>query len=90
MQRIHLKQHSRGIHIYHLAVRDEGGQALSTKYSINVVVPSNKKLSGKLVSSSGTTANVEEEVTLTADLCRRIWEGRIPIYGKNIMAWRRR
>ena len=56
-----------GIHIYHLAVRDEGGQALSTKYSINVVVPSNKKLSGKLVSSSGTTANVEEEVTLTAD-----------------------
>ena len=56
-----------GIHIYHLAVRDEGGQALSTKYSINVVVPSNKKLSGKLVSSRGTTANVEEEVTLTAD-----------------------
>ena len=56
-----------GIHIYHLAVRDEGGQALSTKYSINVVVPSNKKLSGKLVSSSGTTANVEEKVTLTAD-----------------------
>lgn len=58
-----------GIHTYHLAVRDEGGQTLSTKYSINVVVPSDKKLSGKLVSSKGATANVEDEVTLTAD-CR--------------------
>ena len=56
-----------GIHTYHLAVRDEGGQTLSTKYSINVVVPSDKKLSGKLVSSKGATANVEDEVTLTAD-----------------------
>ena len=60
---------SPGVHTYHLAVRDEGGQALSTKYSINVVVPSDKKLSGKLVSSKGATANVEDEVTLTAD-CR--------------------
>ena len=33
-----------GIHTYHLAVRDEEGQSLSTKYSISVIVPAEKKL----------------------------------------------
>ncbi len=55
-----------GVHTYHLAIRDEEGQAVSTKYSINVQIPSSKKLSGTLSSSTGTTADVREEVTLTA------------------------
>ena len=56
-----------GVHTYHLAIRDEEGQAISTKYSVTVSIPSNKKLSGRLSSSTGTTADIREQVTLTAD-----------------------
>ena len=55
------------MHTYHLAIRDEEGQAISTKYSVTVSIPSNKKLSGRLSSSTGTTADIREQVTLTAD-----------------------
>ena len=55
------------MHTYHLAIRDEEGQVISTKYSITISIPSSKKLSGRLSSSTGTIADIREQVTLKAD-----------------------
>ena len=55
-----------GIHTYHLAVRDEEGQAVSTKYTINVQIPSSKKLTGSISSNKGNAVNIGEEVILSA------------------------
>ena len=55
-----------GVHTYHLAIRDEEGQAVSTKYSINVQVETSKKLTGVLVSDSGNTVKIKDSVTLRA------------------------
>ena len=55
-----------GVHTYHLAIRDEEGQSVSTKYTINVQIPTNKKLTGGISSNKGNAVNIGEEVILSA------------------------
>ena len=56
-----------GTHIFTLAIKDGEGNVANAECSITVEIPSNKKLSGRLSSSTGTTADIREQVTLTAD-----------------------
>ena len=56
-----------GTHIFTLAIKDGEGNVANAECSITVEIPSDKKLSGRLSSSTGTTADIREQVTLTAD-----------------------
>ena len=55
-----------GLHQYNVSIRDDEGQVICKTYKITVVIPASKKLTGSVVSSTGTQANVQEAVTLTA------------------------
>ena len=55
-----------GVHTYHLAIRDEEGQVISTKYLVNVVVPLSYKLTAQLTSLQGAEIYIRDEVTLQA------------------------
>lgn len=55
-----------GVHTYHLAIRDEEGQSVSTKYSVCVVVAPDKKLNIQIEGTSGGVVNIRDDVVLQA------------------------